>query len=357
MNLLWDLRLFSYGYAKRGIGRFCTEMIRKFPFNEHDISITIWGDRSKTPDFLNEIDADWISYRGGDWKTDLYKIPWIIQNRHIDLFHYWVALGPIWKIGLGIFHQCRSLLTIYDLGVELWDIPHSSAVKKSRYWSVQKRIASSCSGALCISQSTAKEMEQVLPNFKNKTDVVYMPLNSVKTEPNNKREKYFIALGGSVHKNCYRVIKAFSIFKTLHPEYKLIIIGKIESEEIPDGMDSIICLEPIEKYSYYLSTCSGLIFCSLYEGLGIPPIEALNHCCPLILSNIAPFHETCEDHAYYVDPLDVQSIANGMEIITKDVSYWMRRSSEGRSKYEAKSSLVGEKLLEIYGKILRKESE
>ena len=357
MKLLWDLRLFSYGYAKRGVGRYCTEMLKKMPFNKQDISITILGDRTKIPDFINEIDADWISYRVGDWKSDLYEIPWIIQNKRIDLFHYWVALGPIWKIGLGAFHRCRTLLTVYDLGVELWNLPHSLAVKKSWFWSVQKRIASSCSHALCISQSTAKEMKTVFPKFQHKTDVIYMPLNSIKIEINNKREKCFIALGGSVHKNLFRVIKAFSIFKATHPEYELVILGEVESEEIPDGMESTIRIEPIEKLSYYLSTCSALVFCSLYEGLGIPPIEALNHCCPLILSDIAPLHETCEDCAFYVDPLDILSIANGMEIISRNVSYWIGKSSEGRSRYGEKSNLSGEKLLKIYRNLSRKESE
>lgn len=351
MNLLWDLRLFSYGYGQRGVGRFCTEMIRCFPLNRTDLSITIWGDRKKTPDFLNNVNAEWISYADGDWKTDLYKIPWIIQNKNIDLFHYWVALGPIWKIGLGAFHQCKSLITVYDLGVELWNLPHSMAVKKSRYWMVQKMIAAFCNSALCISNSVCEDLKNTIPKFRNNIDVVYMPSEVNKTECDNKREKYFITLGGSLHKNCYRVLKAFSLFKKLYPEYELIVLGEFEQSEIPDNMETVIRFESMVNYEYHLSRCSGLIFCSLYEGLGIPPIEAMKHCCPLILSDIPTLHETCKDLACFVDPLDVQSIANGMEIIIKDVPYWVKKSFDGGCEYEKSSSFAGEKLFNIYTKI------
>lgn len=351
MNILWDLRLYSYGYKNRGIGRFCTEMIKSFPQKETGVSLFIWGDPEKTPDFLKELNAEWIPYRTGNWKSDLFIIPRIIIKYKIDIFHYWVTLGPLWKIGIGLFHTCATLLTVYDLGVEFWSLPNFKALKKSFFWYFQKKTARRCDYALCISKATEIDLLKVIPSLKNHTDVIYVPLCdnhfSVK-----KREPYFIALGGSIHKNCGSIEKAFLIFKKRYPFFKLLFLGEFsKDEEFPDGISKNILFESMDKYIFHLTTCSGLLFCSLYEGLGIPALEAMSYGCPLLVSNIAPLRETCGEAACYIDPLDINSIANGMELLVKDQNDWINRSRKCARDYSFKSENAGMLLRDIYKKL------
>ena len=80
------------------------------------------------------------------------------------------------------------------------------------------------------------------------------------------------------------------------------------------------------KYKETSGNCSGLIFCSLYEGLGLPPIEGMNCGCPLLLSDIEPLHETCHDAAVFVNPLDVEEIAEGMMKLASNNGLWSLRS-------------------------------
>lgn len=60
------------------------------------------------------------------------------------------------------------------------------------------------------------------------------------------------------------------------------------------------------------------VFPSFYEGFGFPPLEAMACGCPVVVSNVASIPEVCGDGAYYVDPHNVESIANGILRVTED---------------------------------------
>jgi glycosyltransferase involved in cell wall biosynthesis len=61
-----------------------------------------------------------------------------------------------------------------------------------------------------------------------------------------------------------------------------------------------------------------LSFPSFYEGFGLPPLEAMACGCPVVVSNVASLPEVCGDAAYYVDPYNVESIAEGMYKVLTD---------------------------------------
>ena len=61
-----------------------------------------------------------------------------------------------------------------------------------------------------------------------------------------------------------------------------------------------------------------LVFPSLYEGFGLPPLEAMACGCPAVVSNVASLPEVCGEAAYYVDPYDIDSIAAGIYRVAKD---------------------------------------
>ncbi len=62
------------------------------------------------------------------------------------------------------------------------------------------------------------------------------------------------------------------------------------------------------------------VFPSLYEGFGLPPLEAMACGCPVVVSNVASLPEVCGDAGYYVDPYCVESIAEGIYQVLTDES-------------------------------------
>ena len=89
--------------------------------------------------------------------------------------------------------------------------------------------------------------------------------------------------------------------------------------------------DPAVLASYYRqATC--LLFASLYESSGLPPIEAMACGCPVVASNIPALRERCGDAAIYCDPQDVQSIAAATERVMDDVALRRRLQELGRQR-------------------------
>ncbi len=120
MRILWDFRLFSFGYADRGVGIFTQNIASAIIKEKNENSIYIWADKESLPSFMKTWPVKWIHYKRSDWKKDLIAIPFLIIKYRISIMHYWISLGPIHSIGMGLFHPCRIITTVYDLGVELW---------------------------------------------------------------------------------------------------------------------------------------------------------------------------------------------------------------------------------------------
>ncbi|NLP03336.1 MAG: glycosyltransferase family 4 protein [Fibrobacter sp.] len=353
MNILWDLRLFSFGYGSRGAGRFTEALTKAIIECNDDFRIFAWGDKTKFHNSILENKLEWIPYRISNWKSDLFTIPALILKHKIDLFHYWIALGPKWQIGLGLFNPCATVATLYDPGVELWDIPFLKAVRTSRYWKMQKRLIKSTDRFICISKATLSGFAGIFPSLKDRMQTIYMPLTDSRYK-GKKRDPYLITLGGSIHKNCARVVKAFSMIKDSFPHYKLLILGKIDRKEenLESVTENVFFEENMDFYHHHLTHASGLLFFSLYEGLGIPPLEAMSYGCPVAASRIPSIEETCGEAARLADPLQTEAIADAISDLIINNDLWAARSMEGASKYRELSKNSGTNCIEMYRELL-----
>jgi len=83
-----------------------------------------------------------------------------------------------------------------------------------------------------------------------------------------------------------------------------------------------------ELISYYRNAIA-FVSVSLYEGFGLPPIEAMSLGCPVIVSDLNVCHEVCKDAALYVNQNDIDSIASGLNKISSDSSLRKLLKSKG----------------------------
>jgi len=352
MRILWDFRLFSYGYASRGVGTYTRHLAKAVLRENTSDTIYIWAERRKLPADMQKWPIKWIPYKPTSWKHDLYRIPYLILRYNIDIFHYWICLGPIHSVGMGIVHPCRVIGTVYDLGVALWsDIPFTASKRKTAYWKVQKVLIHQCSEVICISHATKNDLRKVIKRSRFNTEVVYVPLQIKQQESSEKREPYFITLGGSVHKNLKKTIEAFCSVRTKFENYKLVVLGEInKKDELPGDVPEFIRFEDMSHYTFHLQNSAGLIFCSLHEGLGLPPVEAMAYGCPLLLSDIPSLKEICGEHARFTDPLDTNDIAKGMEELIIQQKLWIKKSLEGNLGYYKLSKNAGKQVIAIYNR-------
>ena len=114
------------------------------------------------------------------------------------------------------------------------------------------------------------------------------------------------------HKNHARLLEAFREIRRKRPELRLLLTGVgHDRRPLPEGVEarSVSGAELVELYRR--AAC--LVFPSLYEGFGLPPIEAMACGCPVAAAAAGSLPEVCGDAAVLFDPLDPEAIAAGID--------------------------------------------
>jgi glycosyltransferase involved in cell wall biosynthesis len=111
------------------------------------------------------------------------------------------------------------------------------------------------------------------------------------------------------HKNHERLFDAFGLVRREHPELRLVLTGRgHEGKPVPPGVEVRGYVSADELLDLY-RRAAALVFPSLYEGFGQPPLEAMGCGCPVAVSSTTSLPEVCGDGAEYFDPLSPEDIA------------------------------------------------
>lgn len=352
MRILWDLRLFSLGYSTKGVGQYCKSLCVDFLNNNHEHEIYLLGDEKKIPNEITSKSQNIITYNIKSWKYDLIHLPKIVKKQKIDIFHSWIALGPIHQIGNGFNMPCKTISTVHDLAVEQWlELDYLKSTKKSWYWKIQKHLIKQDNHLLFNSHDTQNNFFKIIKKKIN--NAVLYP----KIELNTKSkctENFLIALGGSESKNLQKTIEAFSCFNNEFKDFSLIIPGNCD-EILKDKIsNSNIKFLSFNEYEEQLSKSTALLAFSLHEGLGIPPIEAMSLGIPAAVSDIPPFKETLKDSAVYANPNDLDEMISAITKITLNREFYLDKTKERYKGYQELTKNNGDKLLNIYETLLNK---
>ena len=131
------------------------------------------------------------------------------------------------------------------------------------------------------------------------------------------REDYLISIGVTQLKNTKRIISAFHL-ATAGKELKLILVGRPANVKIePERNVRILGHVPQDDLEALLSGSRGLVFASLYEGYGIPILDAFVCGVPVVTSGVGSMPEVAGDAAEFVDPNSTNSIAEGIARIVR----------------------------------------
>jgi glycosyltransferase involved in cell wall biosynthesis len=128
---------------------------------------------------------------------------------------------------------------------------------------------------------------------------------------------YLLAVGLDPRKNTERIIKAFEL-SSAGKDLKLVFVGqpKYMKVKVPRNV-RILGRVPSEDLSALYSGARALIYASLYEGFGLPILEAFACGCPVVTSNISSMSEVAGGAAVLVNPYEVDSISEGIEKILR----------------------------------------
>jgi len=243
--------------------------------------------------------------------------------------------------------DCPVVVTVHDM------IPErlSGVFGKNDETSVRKRAAvERADRVICVSESTRRDLMELFNPDPKKIQTIHLgatratPLDTA-TEPPKAHmidRPFFLHVGmRGPYKNFDRVLRAYASRQWLRTEFDLIVFGYalftpleielmaslgIEHPRVRQmtGNDSLL--------GQLYSRAVALVYPSLYEGFGIPPLEAMAHGCPVLCSNRSSIPEVVGDAGLYFDPESVDSIADAMERVAAVAEFREDLSARGRER-------------------------
>ena len=301
--------------------------------------------------------------------SEQLRIPAQLKRAHIDVFH-----APHYT--LPFTTPCNSVVTIHDCIHLLFPqyLPNKIAYIYARtaLWIAANRS----SRVLTVSEASKKDILRFFNIDPRKITVIPNGIDGqFKLEPSAEaiarvQERYqlkspFLLYVGNVkpHKNLERLIDAFyKLRRDGLTTLTLLIIG----DEITKytTLRRTVHRYQLHKYVRFLGfvpsdtlsilyrLADAFVFPSLYEGFGLPPLEAMACGTPVVTSNVSSLPEVVGNAAMLVDPYDVDSIANGIQAVLEDPAYREKLITNGLERanvYSWESSVV--KVKQIYDEL------
>lgn len=258
-----------------------------------------------------------------------------------------------WLIGkLDVFHssdwtqppsKAYKVTTIHDLTpLRFPEISHPKivAAHKARLKWVKKEVDK----IIAVSEFTKREIVELLDIDPGRIVVIHeapdsdmKPVGKEKIEETKKRlgigGDYLLVVGADPRKNIPAIIQAFKQIKRYMTRLNLVIVGK-PWEGIPDtgGVKVLGHVKREELASLYFGA-QALVYTSLYEGFGLPILEAMRVGCPVVTSNISSMPEVAGDAAVLVDPRVPEEIAKGTEKVLSDRRKWVEKGQKWASEF------------------------
>ena len=247
-------------------------------------------------------------------------------------------------INLPVVGPGRLLVTVHD--VFYADPPPEARPRldKALYLKfVMRALRARADAIVCVSDFTRRELTRLLGPFSCPISTVH---NAVEPEgfvpPTCERPHavpYVLYLGNlKPHKNIARMLAGFAEIRTRIP-HDFVLVGGGDPEpfrrSLPPELASRVhfagALEAA-RARCYMTHAEALVLVSLYEGFGLPPLEAMALGVPALVSREASLPEVCEDAALYAEARSVPDIARGLERLLTDEPERARLRARGRER-------------------------
>jgi glycosyltransferase involved in cell wall biosynthesis len=283
---------------------------------------------------------------------------------------------------------CPYVMTVHDVLEHMYRAHGQSGLRRSLHFHLTSRVLHGASRIFAVSRFTKSEIEELFGIPEERIEVVYNAIDerflrghASETDRQLLAERYllqhpFLLYAGRIspHKNVVRIIEAFAALKAeLEKEgkfagLKLIIIGD-ELSKHPDLRRTVIRggvqndvrfmgFVPIEVLRIFYDAAKLFVFPSLYEGFGLPPLEAMAHGTPVVTSNTSSLPEVVGSGAVLVNPENVFEIMRALHRVLLDQP--LREKLKQRGYMQAKKfswDASARQILDVYYQIAEQGAE
>ncbi len=354
-----------------GIGTYIRNLLRQLARLDRDTEFVLLS----RPDDVQGLTVLGENFRpvaetAGNYSiSEQVKVPFALVREGVQLFHApHYVLPPL--------VPCRSVVTIHDCIHLMFPqyLPNRVAFGYAR--ASIAMAARRATRILTVSESSKRDILRFVDVRPEKIDVIYNAFDGrFGVEPREEdvvrlRERYqlhdeFVLYAGNVkpHKNLERLIDAFHLVRQRGLDHvKLVMIGDDISKYT--ALRRAVHRCQLHKYVRFLGylpeetlavmyrLAGVFVFPSLYEGFGLPPLEAMASGTPVVTSNVSSLPEVAGDAALLVDPYDPEAIADGIYRVLTDEALQssLRRKGLARAREFSWEQSV-RRVREIYGEV------
>lgn len=304
----------------------------------------------------------------------LFGLPRYIRQKHLALFH-----GTNYEVPL--VKSCPTVLTIHDLSL----LSHPETHEAGRVRRARRRLPLMTRAATLIVTPTESVRREVCARFSIESERVvavpeaprrvFRPLSAIAAEVVRKRlgiEDEFLLFVGTIEprKNLPTLIRAFrEVLREIQTKSRLqlVVTGKtgwmaddLFAELKEAGLSSRVVLTgylPDDDLCALYSSCRAFVYPSLYEGFGLPPLEAMACGAPVVASRIESIAEVCVDAALLVAPTDTHELARNITKLLQDENLRRLMAEKGmRRAAEFSWERTARLMREVYDEALRREA-
>jgi glycosyltransferase involved in cell wall biosynthesis len=173
---------------------------------------------------------------------------------------------------------------------------------------------------IAISEHVKETIVENLGVEAERVRVVYLGIDLDRLVPGDGPRKSFLLYPANdwPHKNHAGLLKAFGLLREERPDLRLVLTGSgLDKLPATDGVEVRGHVPRDELIDLY-RTAQALVFPSLYEGFGLPPLEAMACGCPVAVSRVGALPEICGEAARYFDPNEPEDIASATLDVLND---------------------------------------
>ena len=316
------------GYRSAGISSYTLNLLRHLPGTATEMEYTV---------FLSE-----RHYRGAPglrlqasrlptnrppvrilWEQAL--LPWVARREGLDLLHNMAFVGPLAS-------TCPFVVTVHDLSFLFY--PHSFRSLRRSYLRVFARMSvRRARRVIAVSESTKHDLVEIYGISPAKIDVVHngvdasfqpLPADQVAAfrQQRGLPDRFVLFVGTlEPRKNIVGLIEAYAKLPKERPPLVLVggkgwfydeIFGRVEALELTDEVH-FAGFVPTEDLPLWYNAADLFVYPSVYEGFGLPPLEAMACGTAVITSTASSLPEVVGKAGQLVDPTDTDALATAME--------------------------------------------
>ncbi|MFY9703178.1 MAG: glycosyltransferase family 1 protein [Terriglobales bacterium] len=361
-----------------GVGTYIRNVVRTLARLDHDSNYFLIGSPEKVAEF-GALPPNFhleVLVGSDDTLKGTLDFRAIVRRLQCDVVHiphlFWIPRGL----------NCPYIVTVHDLLEHMYGSRNTSGLRRSVHFYLTRRVLRKAARVLAVSQFTKNEIEKLLAIPDRRIEVVYNAIDerflhghATNADHALIAERYqvnhpFLLYAGAIrpHKNVVRIIEAFSALKNelrkegQFPDLKLIIIGddlsshpRLRRTVVRGGVQHdvrFLGFVPIEVLRIFYDVAKVFVFPSLYEGFGLPPLEAMAHGTPVVTSNTSSLPEVAGNAALLVNPENVFEIQRGLQRVLLDPALRAQMKQRGYEQAQRFSWTTSvSRILEIYREV------